>query len=135
MTTTTTATRKAEPMAESDEEKPKGFTVTDRRGQKPDEPPAQDSSSDEAPAGKGIPEIDFGTFVMSLASSALLHLGELQAPDEPPHPPNLPLAKQTIDILGMLSAKTKGNLTDDENKLLEHLLYDLRLKYVEVKKK
>jgi hypothetical protein len=78
--------------------------------------------------------IDFGTFVMSLASSALMHLGELPAP-EGERRPNLPLAKQTIDILGMLDEKTRGNLTAEEARLLEHLLLDLRLKYVDAKKR
>ena len=79
-------------------------------------------------------EVDFATFVMSLASSTLIHLGELTPPDAPAGHRDLPLAKQTIDILGMLAAKTRGNLTSDEAQLLEHLLYDLRLKYVDAKK-
>lgn len=77
-----------------------------------------------------LPEIDFGTFVMSLASSALVHLGEVPHPDRAGVEPNLPLAKQTLDILGMLREKTRGNLTKEESELLDQLLYDLRLKYV-----
>jgi hypothetical protein len=80
-----------------------------------------------------LPEIDFGTFVMSLASSVLVHLGELQHPDSEKTEPNLPLAKQTIDILGMLADKTRGNLTEEEQQLLTNLLYDLRMKYVAAK--
>jgi hypothetical protein len=83
----------------------------------------------------GLPEIDFGTFVMSLATSALVHLGELAPPGEPAARANLPLAKQTVDILGMLEQKTRGNLTGDEEKVLRYLLYDLRLKYVEANKR
>lgn len=91
-----------------------------------------------ASADKGgdlsLPAIDFTTFLLSLASSVLVHLGELESP-EGPQAPNLPLAKQTIDILGLLSNKTRGNLTAEEDKLLTHLLYDLRLKYVDARKR
>jgi hypothetical protein len=81
-----------------------------------------------------VPEIDFGTFVMSLASSALVHLGEVQHPESGAQGADLPLAKQTIDILGMLRDKTRGNLTKEEGELLEGLLLDLRMKYVHKKK-
>ncbi|WP_242392609.1 DUF1844 domain-containing protein [Anaeromyxobacter oryzisoli] len=76
--------------------------------------------------------IDFYTFVLSLGSSALVHLGDTPHPETgEPAPANLPLAKQTIDILVMLREKTKGNLTAEEEQFLEHLLTDLRLRYVE----
>lgn len=76
--------------------------------------------------------IDFYTFVLSLGSSALVHLGDTPHPETgEPVPANLPLAKQTIDLLVMLSEKTKGNLTAEEEQFLEHLLTDLRLRYVE----
>lgn len=74
--------------------------------------------------------VDFGAFLLSLGSSALVHLGELEHPDHSGTSRNLPLAKQTLDILGMLEEKTRGNLTADEHRLLEQLLYELRLKYV-----
>ena len=80
-----------------------------------------------------LPQIDFGTFIMSLASSVLVHLGEIQHPDAPGQATNLPLAKQTVDILGMLRDKTRGNLTQEEAQLLDNLLYDLRMKYVDAK--
>ncbi len=85
-------------------------------------------------AGPTLPEIDFGTFVMSLASSALVHLGEVHHPETGSAHENLALAKQTIDILGMLREKTRGNLTQEEAQLLDNLLYDLRMKYVDAKK-
>jgi hypothetical protein len=76
--------------------------------------------------------IDFYTFVLSLASSAFVHLGDA------PHPEtgatgrqDLPLAKQTIDILAMLEVKTKGNLTAEEERFLENLLTDLRFRFVQ----
>jgi hypothetical protein len=77
------------------------------------------------------PTIDFYTFVLSLGSSAFMYLGDA------PHPEtgeamkaNLPLAKQTIDLLDMLREKTRGNLTPEEEKFMENLLMDLRLRYV-----
>jgi hypothetical protein len=82
-----------------------------------------------------LPGIDFGTFVMSLASSVLVHLGEIAHPDSSKNEPNLPLAKQTIDILGMLQEKTRGNLSNEEEQLLTNLLYDLRMKYVAANKR
>ena len=75
--------------------------------------------------------IDFTTFCISLGSSAFVHLGEVPHPESQQSEVNLVLAKQTIDILGMLQAKTRGNLEADEEKLLEHLLLDLRLRYVQ----
>ena len=82
-----------------------------------------------------LPEIDFGMFVMSLASSVLVHLGEIEHPESRERQANLPLAKQTLDILGMLRDKTRGNLTQEEAQLLDNLLYDLRMKYVDAKKR
>jgi hypothetical protein len=82
-----------------------------------------------------MPEIDFGMFIMSLASSVLVHLGEIEHPDSRERVANLPLAKQTVDILGMLREKTRGNLTQEEAQLLDNLLYDLRMKYVDAKKR
>lgn len=74
--------------------------------------------------------IDFTTFVLSLASSAFVHLGDAPHPESQKLEANLPLAKQTIDILGMLQEKTQGNLTPDEERFLRALLSDLRLRYV-----
>lgn len=77
-----------------------------------------------------VPEVDFGTFILSLASSVLIHLGEMPDPDTEAHAPDLALAKQTLNVLGMLREKTRGNLTPEESQLLEQLLYDLRMKYL-----
>jgi hypothetical protein len=76
--------------------------------------------------------IDFYTFVLSLGSSAFVHLGEAPHPETGvPVAPDLLLAHQTIDILAMLREKTKGNLTPEEEKFLEALLTDLRIRFVE----
>ena len=81
-----------------------------------------------------FPPVDFHTFVLSLGSSALLHLGEIENPNDGVSQKDLPLAKHTIDILVMLEEKTKGNLSTAEERLMESLLYDLRLRYVEATK-
>jgi hypothetical protein len=77
-----------------------------------------------------LPEINFATFVVSLNASALLHLGAIEDPATGKSEKNLPMAKQTIDILCMLEQKTAGNLTKDEENLLKNILYDLRIIYV-----
>ena len=77
-----------------------------------------------------LPEINFATFIFSLNSSVLVHLGIIDDPASGKKVKNLILAKQTIDILGMLEEKTRGNLTKDEKSMLKHILYDLRIIYV-----
>lgn len=89
------------------------------------------SDSDES---ESVPTIDFATFVLSLASSALVHLGELPHPERQKAERHLPLAKQTIDVIGMLQEKTRGNLSKEESELIEHMLFDLRMKYVAAQK-
>jgi len=81
-----------------------------------------------------LPSIDFSTFVLSLSHSALLHLGEAPHPDTNRLEKNLPLARQTIDLIALLEDKTKGNLTGDEERLLHQILFDLRMRYVELSK-
>ncbi len=77
-----------------------------------------------------LPEIDFSTFILSLNSSALVQLGLMEDPASGQKSKNLPLAKQTIDILAMLEEKTRGNLTSDEENMLKNLIYELRMLYV-----
>lgn len=77
-----------------------------------------------------MPEANFSTFIFSLNSSVLYHLGILPDPANGKKEKNLVLAKQTIDILSMLQEKTKGNLTEDESRMLRNILYDLRILYV-----
>jgi len=78
----------------------------------------------------GLPEITFSSFILSLSSSALFHFGEIPDPVTNNKQKNIELAKQTIDILGLLEKKTVNNLEKDEANLLENLLYDLRMRYV-----
>jgi hypothetical protein len=135
----------------ANEDKAKGFVVSDRRsfspsGETREEPAPPAPSSAEPPAGvetatatataseagtggMRLPPVDFSTFVLSLGSSALMHLGEIEHPSGGASK-NLPMAKHSIDILSMLEVKTKGNLVTAEAQLLENLLYDLRLRFV-----
>jgi Domain of unknown function (DUF1844) len=75
-------------------------------------------------------EISFGSFVLSLATQALMQLGQLKAPDGMAIAVDPGAAKQTIDILGVLQAKTKGNLDAREEGLLRDALHSLRLAFL-----
>lgn len=77
-----------------------------------------------------LPEVSFTTFILSLASSGLVQLGEVPDPATGQTQENLLVAKHTIDVLSMLRAKTKACLEEEESKLLDALLYELRMKYV-----
>lgn len=100
-------------------------------------PPAQASEqphSEHAAAdkhGDRLPELNFAAFIISLSTQALAHLGEIPDPVEGTVRIDLNAARQMIDILIILRDKTKGNLDNAENALLENALYDLRMKYVE----
>lgn len=89
-------------------------------------PPLQDRSNDS----EDLPPVDFSWFVVSLATQAMVLLGEI--PDPLTHQPSVNIrgAKQTIDILGILEEKTKGNLSEEESRLLEDLLANLRITFV-----
>lgn len=77
----------------------------------------------------------FGILVLSLGNAALVGLGEMPEPGVNQTTVNLELAQYNIELLAMLREKTKGNLTSDEGQMLEGLLYDLRVKFVEAKKR
>ena len=77
-----------------------------------------------------MPMITFSTFIASLNAAVLANLGIIDEPGAGRRTQNLPLAKQTIDILAMLEEKTRGNLTPDETTILKSVLYDLRIIYV-----
>jgi len=79
-----------------------------------------------------MPEVTFTAFIMSLNTAALFHCGELADPETGKTSKDLILAKHTIDTLDLLKKKTKGNLTKDEDNLLETVLYDLKLRYVKL---
>lgn len=79
--------------------------------------------------------IDFTSFLLGLASSALIHLGITPHPESGSMTVDLTAARETLDVLSMLREKTKGNLTDEEERFFGSLLADLRLKFVEAARK
>ena len=80
-------------------------------------------------------EINFAAFVLSLAHTTAVHFGDIPDPVSGQRSePNLAAAEQMIDILSLLEEKTRGNLTAEERQLLEQLLYELRVRFVEVSK-
>jgi hypothetical protein len=95
-------------------------------GEYSEEEPSTGAVTDE------LPKIDFATFVLSLSHSALVHLGDAPNPTNGAPDQNLTMARQTIDLLSLLERKTSGNLTGEEERVLQQVLYDLRLRYVEV---
>jgi len=141
-----------------EEKDPKGFTVKDRRkvsmedmdreeAEKVGEQKAEEKQSTQEAKAKvkfeqasqeceqkssvPLPEVAFSTFILSLSSSALLHLGEIPDPASQTTNTDLPMAKHIIDTIGMLQEKTQGNLDSEEERLVKTLLYDLRLRYVQ----
>jgi hypothetical protein len=78
------------------------------------------------------PTVTFIGFVISLAHTAAVHFGDIAEPGDEPQAPNLPAAQQMIDILALVEEKTRGNLTAEERQVLEQVLYELRLRYVQV---
>jgi Domain of unknown function (DUF1844) len=131
-----------------EEQGEKSFTVSDKRfsarsesGQeRPSETPrSTPSSAERGPQTQpregpqstpGQEEVNFASFLISLGTQAFMHLGELPNPMTKQREKDLPAAKHMIDLLGILEAKTKGNLADDEERLLRQLLFDLRLRFV-----
>jgi hypothetical protein len=86
-------------------------------------------------AESALPELTFSTLVLSLSTSAMVHMGVAPGPEAGEAPEvNLPMARQTIDILEMLTEKTKGNLEPQEAALLESVLHEVHIKYVEASK-
>jgi hypothetical protein len=77
-----------------------------------------------------LPEVNFNSLIFSLSSSALLNFGEIADPQTGEKKKDLDLAKHSIDVIAMLQEKTKGNLTDEEQKFLDSILTDLRWRYV-----
>ncbi len=125
-------------MSEEEMQGP-GFTVKDKRtfdsqgkvkkeSEKAEK--EEDKEKEKEKVSAPLPEVNFSSFLVSVSSSTLLHLGEIADPQSGEKKKDLALAKQSIDIISLLKDKTKGNLTQEEEKLLEHLLYDLRIRFV-----
>ena len=130
----------------------KGFKVEDRRrfsdtgearetspeaaepGAAPEPRPGPAAGEKPKEAGEPLPDINFSTFVISLSTQALMHLGEIPDPMTGKAEDDIPAAKQMIDILALLQDKTRGNLDAGEQQLIDDILYDLRMRYVEAVK-
>jgi len=126
-------------MAEAED---KGFVFKDRRKlSQEDEEPVKEAKPREEPAQTQekktddqayppLPEVNFSTFIVSLSTEILFHLGEIAHPGTGERQKDLVLAKHAIDTLAMIQDKTQGNLTEEEKKFLESMLYDLRMCFI-----
>jgi hypothetical protein len=127
-------------MSENEE---KGFVFKDRRKifsesdkesevgeNKPQEEKVQEKAEPKVSPPPPLPEVNFSTFIVSLSTEVLFHLGEFPHPVSGEKQKDLPLAKHAIDTLAMLKDKTQGNLSDEEQKLMEGVLYDLRMAFI-----
>lgn len=142
----------------------KGFEVTDKRKAKqalegegeagpqavekeepgretpPDEPGGEAAGENERDSAgakekaRELPQLDFLSFVSSLAATAFMLMGERLSADMPESEPDLPAAKQMIDLIDLLKDKTKGNLDTREAEGLEAILYNLRMRYIQLGK-
>jgi Domain of unknown function (DUF1844) len=129
-----------------DREERGGIRVTDRRRFSDTGEPREDAGEpaaeatdadasrpgDAAPADAPAAPVSFSTFVLGLSTQALMHLGEVEHPVTGTTERDLPAAQHVIDVLGVLSAKTAGNLDSAEQALMESVLYDLRMRYVDL---
>jgi hypothetical protein len=127
-------------MSENEE---KGFVFKDRRKifsdtekeaeprkPEPEEKPAEEKAETQSAPPPPLPEINFSTFIVSLSTEVIFHLGEYPHPVTGEKNKDLPMAKHVIDTLAMLKDKTKGNLTEDEARLMDGMLYDLRMAFI-----
>jgi hypothetical protein len=137
-----------------EEDKEKGFKVQDRRRFSAEGEARPDQDREDAAANANLgpeanqaagaaqysaasdrgaePEINFVTFIVGLSTEALAALGEMPDPATGKHSRDLRAAQQLIDIIAMLGEKTRGNLDTNEKSLMEAILFDLRMKYVEL---
>ena len=148
--------------SEDEQEQSRGFRVTDRRrfssesgesrsaetaDEKRDAGPEKEPSSEsptldtmqsddpQATASSPPVEITFSSFILGLSTQALMYLGEVPTAAGQTVPTDLFAAQQMIDVIVMLQRKTVGNLDTGEAQMLESILFDLRMRYVELKKK
>ena len=140
-------------------EQEKGFTVKDRRrfdssGEtrsdaeteqgkvqeqkpqpEPQAPPQEQEVGDPGPQGgrrPQLPPVDFSGLILSLAHATMMHLGQIPGQGGQPMPPELELARHTIDTIALLQEKTKGNLDPEEQKLIDTALVELRMAFVQI---
>ncbi|MCF8104071.1 MAG: DUF1844 domain-containing protein [Desulfohalobiaceae bacterium] len=92
---------------------------------------AYQAASAEKKKKSPLPKVDFNTFVLSLSSSVMVYLGEVNDPGTGETDQDLDMARHTIDMLDMLEKKTKGNLDPDEERLLKNILFEMRMKFIQ----
>jgi hypothetical protein len=133
-------------MMDEEKDSSRGFRVTDRRRFSDDgearpeneaateaaAPPEREAAGPRREPPPFDEPVSFSTFVLGLSTQALLHLGEIADPTTGRLERDLGAAKHVIDILGILQDKTRSNLEQAEGQLLDTVLYDLRMKYVEL---
>ncbi len=113
---------------------------TDQTAQKPKEnvqsehPPTAGGAAPAEKIDAAMP-VSFSSFILSLATSALIHLGQGAPSQGGGGTVALPLARQVIDLIALLSEKTKGNLTKEEEEMISQTLFALQIKFVEIEKK
>jgi hypothetical protein len=128
-------------------EEEKGFVIKDKRSfdekgelkekeseQEPKKAEQKEQASKKEPERSPLPEVNFTSLIFSLSSTALFHLGEIPDPQTGKKEKDLPLAKHAIDTIAVLKEKTKGNLTEEEQKFVENVLTDVRWRYVNAAK-
>jgi hypothetical protein len=133
--------RKKEPIKVTDR---RSFTSSgEKRAQSADEAPAAPQRPESEPVRgpgfqmqpppqpAGVPAVDFSSFILSLSSTAFIHLGEIEDPATGQRQVSLEEARQIIDIIEMLRQRTRGNLAPEEQRLLEGVLYELRMRYTQ----
>lgn len=108
--------------------------VTDKRGQTKTENTEDSYAAKTQGQQQDKPDISFSNLIVSLGTSAMIHMGMIENPHSKQMEKNLDLAREEIDLISMLQEKTKGNLTDAEAKVVQQVLYELRLRYVEASK-
>ena len=91
---------------------------------------APEGAKTEKAGEKALPPLDFSTFILSLSTSALMNMGLVENPVTKQTEKEMPVAKQTIELIALIKEKTEGNLTEDETKLIDGVLHELRLWYV-----
>jgi hypothetical protein len=100
----------------------------------PQEEQRQARAESKTTASQPPPPMDFSMFVLSMANTALFQLGFIKDPDAGEAPKDLQGARQTIDLIALMEEKTRGNLTEQEAKIIKEALFQLRMAFVEASK-
>jgi hypothetical protein len=122
------ASRQEEPQAQPE---PQAAAEPQAEPQAQAEPEQAEPEAQEAPRFENLPPVDFSGLIISLSHAAIMHLGHIPDPASGQARLEPALARHTIDTIGMLKEKTQGNLTQDEQRLIDSALTELRLAYVQ----